>query len=97
MNDENKLFETRAFLRGFDYGVEQTINAHDPLLGVLTQFEWATREWIEQADDDDERAEVKASLDALDAQVHAVMAAVRRVRENGAHESLPLFRVEVNS
>lgn len=75
--------ESAAFLRGFAYGVEQTINAHDDLIGVMPLALLCIRETVGEHlfEDTDER-------------VMAAMAEVRRVREAGALESLSMFEVE---
>jgi hypothetical protein len=86
--------EKAAFLRGHAYGCEQTINAHDPLLGVVIEFAWVTWAWIESVEDADEKAEALAALRDIDDRVHRVMDDVRKVRTAGGVDSLALFEVE---
>src|SRR5437667_11481392 len=86
--------ESRAFVRGFAYGVEQAINAHDALIPILTDLQWAVRAGIEEAGD---KVEAWRAVTDIDRRILAVMHRVRHVREQGALESLPLFQMEVGS
>lgn len=86
MNDETTtaaVRESAAFLRGFEYGAEQTINAHDDLIGVIPLALLCIRETLGEH-----------LYEHTDQRVMAAMVEVRRVREAGALESLSMFKVE---
>jgi hypothetical protein len=97
MNDDEKRTarsrEQAAFMRGHAYGCEQTINAHDPLIAVIVEFQRATLAYIRDADEDD-AADVAVTLADAHRRVMAAMADVRRVRENGGADSLAVFDIE---
>jgi hypothetical protein len=91
--------EQAAFLRGFTYGCEQTINAHDDLVSVVTMLMRCVRVGARNLDVVDPQGEARVLdeddvLVIADGRVHAAMTAVRRVREQGAAASLTLFECE---
>jgi hypothetical protein len=75
--------ESAAFMRGFAYGCEQTINAHDGLLPILVLL--IERERVNGAE---------RLADADHKRVLDVLTEVRRVRDCGAVQSLSMFEVE---
>jgi hypothetical protein len=95
-----KTREARAFIRGFDYGVEQAINAHDDLIGAVILLMGALRfgpaNLVLDSDGDPRYLDDDEVLVIADRRVSAAMAAVRRVREQGALAWLPLYELEVS-
>ena len=77
---DTQVEQERAFCRGYAYGVEQTIEAHDALLGVIVEA-LAARE--------------DAAALALDGRVNGSLARVRALRlGEGETAALNLFRLE---
>jgi hypothetical protein len=77
-----------AFMRGYSFGSEAQIRAHDGLLSIVIELMWSA--WIEDADED----EAEAALNDLDARVRAVMADVKHARYEAAAEALRAFGFE---
>jgi hypothetical protein len=74
--------ERRAFERGFAYGAEAMVDAHDGLVPIVTRYVAPLQA-------------VGARLgDVEDDEVRIVMARVRRVRFEGVADALLMFEVE---
>jgi len=77
--------ERRAFERGFAYAAEAMIEAHDPLIEVVSTYEAAMRCALSAS----------PSPPAVgDPRVVAAVRAVKHVRFDGAAEALAMFEFE---
>jgi hypothetical protein len=90
--------EHAAFLAGYRYGTEATIQAHDALIGAVTLLAGCLRFGAVNLDVRDSQGEQRYLDDddvlaVADGRMERCMAAVRRLREQGA-VSLTLFEIE---
>jgi hypothetical protein len=90
MNERDKVIETRAFLRGFEYGVEQLVLVYDDVLTIAmercTGVAWAAER--------EDRPELRPLAIELNERLRAALADVRKLRDGGGVASLALFDVE---